>query len=47
MGPGPRFELGRKAPQASMLTKLHHPGHFSMHFLHLGRFDAFRNHVAC
>lgn len=26
MGPGPRFELGQEAPQASMLTKLHHPG---------------------
>ena len=38
MGPGPRFELGRKAPQASMLPSYTTPAAFPWNFRNFGRF---------
>jgi hypothetical protein len=42
MGPGPRFELGRKAPQASMLPSYTTPATFQWKMCTLVAFRYFR-----
>jgi hypothetical protein len=42
MGPGPRFELGRKAPQACMLPSYITPAAFPCFSCASAVFDAFR-----